>query len=45
MQNENKNIVLSTNDLSTGYLTKKSESVISNHINIAIQKGLLVGIV
>jgi iron complex transport system ATP-binding protein len=45
MQDENKNIVLSTNDLSTGYLTKKSESVISNHINIAIQKGLLVGIV
>ncbi len=45
MNSENKNIVLNTNDLSIGYQNKKTETVISEKINISVQKGILVGIV
>jgi len=45
MDSENKNIVINTNDLSIGYQNRKNKIVISEHINISVQEGILVGIV
>jgi iron complex transport system ATP-binding protein len=45
MDAENKNIVLTTTNLSIGYAVKKNISIISEQISIAVQKGTLIGIV
>lgn len=45
MAEENKHIILKTNDLSIGYQSKKEQTLVASNINIALQKGELVGLV
>jgi len=45
MSKNNQHIVLNTQDLSIGYKTKKSETVVANHINIELNKGELIGLI
>ncbi|MDO6760054.1 ABC transporter ATP-binding protein [Tamlana sp. 2_MG-2023] len=45
MRDLNTHIVLKTEDLSIGYNSKKESTVIASHINIALQKGELVGLI
>ena len=45
MKENANNIILKTEDLSIGYRSKKGTHVISKHINIALGKGELIGLV
>ncbi|RBP29049.1 iron complex transport system ATP-binding protein [Oceanihabitans sediminis] len=45
MENKNQHIILETKNLSVGYKTKKEEKLIASNINIALQKGQLIGLV
>ncbi|MBU2950051.1 ABC transporter ATP-binding protein [Tamlana agarivorans] len=45
MENPNTHSVLKTENLSIGYSSKKESTVIASHINIALQKGQLVGLI
>jgi iron complex transport system ATP-binding protein len=45
MNNENQHIVLKTTELSVGYSTKRSQTVVASHINIELHKGELIGLV
>lgn len=45
MKDNKKHIILSTENLSVGYSTKKSTSVISENINIELMQGELIGLV
>ncbi|KAB1069386.1 ABC transporter ATP-binding protein [Tamlana haliotis] len=45
MADSNTHIVLKTEDLSIGYRSKKDTTVIASNINIALQKGELVGLI
>ncbi|MBJ7881791.1 ABC transporter ATP-binding protein [Gelidibacter salicanalis] len=45
MKNEQQHIVLETKNLSVGYTSKKRANVIADSINIALQKGQLIGLV
>ena len=45
MTNHSNNIIINTKDLSIGYKTKKSTSVISDNINIRLNQGQLIGLV
>lgn len=38
-------IILKTENLSIGYASKKEETVVASHINMALQKGQLIGLV
>ena len=45
MQQESKNTILKTNNLSIGYQTKKDKTVVASNINIELNSGELVGLV
>ncbi len=45
MTNKNEHIILKTEDLSIGYISKKEKSIIASNINIALKKGELVGLI
>ena len=45
MDNSNKHIILKTENLSLGYSSKKSETVVASNINIELQQGELIGLV
>ncbi|WP_298500232.1 ABC transporter ATP-binding protein [uncultured Algibacter sp.] len=45
MVNNNSHIILKTEDLSIGYVTKKSKTIVSSNINIELKKGELVGLI
>ena len=46
MKKDNKpNSVLKTNNLSIGYKSKKTESIVASNINIELFKGELVGLI
>lgn len=45
MVEENKHIILKTNDLSIGYQSKKEQTLVASNINIELHKGELVGLV
>ena len=45
MDNSNKHIILKTENLSIGYSSKKSETVVASNINIELQQGELIGLV
>lgn len=45
MNNQDQNTVLKTSNLSTGYKTKKKDSIVASNINIELHKGELVGLV
>lgn len=44
MKSETKNIVLKTENLSIGYLTKKQETIIASDINLSFEKGKFVAL-
>nr|WP_299104323.1 ABC transporter ATP-binding protein [uncultured Tenacibaculum sp.] len=44
MKEQNKHIVLETENLSIGYATKKKQNVIASNINVAIEKGKFVAL-
>jgi iron complex transport system ATP-binding protein len=45
MTDTNKHIILKTKDLSIGYTSKKSKTVVASSINIELKKGTLVGLI
>lgn len=45
MTDTNKHIILKTKDLSIGYTSKKSKTVVASNINIELKKGTLVGLI
>ncbi|AJR03492.1 ABC transporter ATP-binding protein [Siansivirga zeaxanthinifaciens] len=45
MEENKKNIILKTENLSIGYTSKKEQTVIANNINIELEKGTLVGLI
>ncbi|MFD2824057.1 ABC transporter ATP-binding protein [Lacinutrix iliipiscaria] len=45
MSDKNQHIILETNQLSIGYKTKKTETVIASNIDITLKKGELIGLV
>jgi len=45
MTDKNSNIVLKTKDLSIGYKTKKSKTVVASGINLELHKGELIGLI
>lgn len=45
MKEENKHIILKTENLSVGYKTKKNEIIVASNINFELQKGQLIGLV
>lgn len=45
MKIENQHIILQTKDLSIGYQSKKTETIVASNINIALKKGQLIGLV
>ncbi|SHI29025.1 ABC transporter ATP-binding protein [Algibacter luteus] len=45
MTDTNKHIILKTKDLSIGYTSKKSKTVLASSINIELKKGTLVGLI
>ncbi len=45
MEQNKKHIILKTDNLSIGYTTKASKSIIASDINIALKKGELVGVI
>ncbi|GAB5564563.1 MAG: ABC transporter ATP-binding protein [Winogradskyella sp.] len=45
MSNNIKHIILKANNLSIGYKTKKTKSVVSSNINFELEKGQLIGLV
>jgi len=42
---DNEHIILRANDLSIGYRTKSTETLISSHLNFELKKGQLVGLI
>lgn len=45
MNTSNSNTILKTENLSIGYASKKAEIVVASNINMALQKGQLIGLV
>ncbi|MFH4964151.1 ABC transporter ATP-binding protein [Gaetbulibacter sp. M235] len=45
MEKNNPNIVLRTENLSIGYLSKKTETIVASNINMSLYEGELVGLV
>jgi len=45
MKPDNQNIILKTDQLSIGYLSKKKQNIIASNINISLKKGQLVGLI
>ncbi|MDN3665712.1 ABC transporter ATP-binding protein [Algibacter miyuki] len=45
MSKPNPHIILKTENLTIGYATKKAKTVVASHINIALKKGELVGLI
>ncbi|WJJ97909.1 ABC transporter ATP-binding protein [Algibacter luteus] len=45
MTDTNKHIILKTKDLSIGYTSKKSKTLVASNINIELKKGTLVGLI
>ncbi|TBN04762.1 ABC transporter ATP-binding protein [Hyunsoonleella flava] len=45
MKSETKNIILKTENLSIGYTSKKDNIVVASNINVALEKGKLIGLI
>ncbi len=45
MAHNNQHIILKTKDLSIGYSTKKTQTVVASNINIELHQGELIGLV
>lgn len=45
METKNQHIVLKTEDLSIGYASKKTKTIVASHINIELHKGELIGLI
>jgi len=45
MKPDNQKIILKTDQLSIGYLSKKKQNIIASNINISLKKGQLVGLI
>lgn len=45
MKPDNQNIILKTDQLSIGYLSKKKQNIIASNINISLKRGQLVGLI
>lgn len=45
MENNNKNIILKTEDLSIGYSSGTSKTIVASNINIELKRGQLVGLI
>ena len=45
MENKDQHIILKTEDLSIGYTSKKTQTIVANNINIELKRGELVGLI